>query len=109
MKARAEPQVTTDAIARPEALRQRTSVILLPSHPLQAIYVGTGDSFTLHRHYAAQISISLGAPLKVRTRASGPYAEQSSFIVGPNIPHQVETTGIPSFILWSEAGRLADL
>jgi hypothetical protein len=74
----------------------------------QAIYVGMGQSFTLHRHYATQISISLGAPFQVRTRASGPYTEQQSFIVGPNIEHQVETTGVPSFVLWSEAHALAD-
>jgi AraC family transcriptional regulator len=85
---------------------QRTTVVLWPG---QAISVGMGQSLTLHRHYATQISISLGAPLRVRTRASGPYTEQQSFIVGPNIPHQVETTGVPSFVLWSEARALADL
>jgi hypothetical protein len=109
MKARAAPNVTTAAAARADVSRQRTTVILWPSHAVQAIYVGMGESFTLHRHYATQISISLGAPLKVRARASGPYSEQPSFIVGPNIPHQVETTGVPSFVLWSEARTLADL
>ena len=39
--------------------------------PRRAIYVGIGQSSTLHRHYATQICISLGAPLQVRTRASG--------------------------------------
>src|SRR5262249_15519742 len=63
----------------------------------------------LHRHYAAQVSISLGAPLRVRGRASGPYTEQRSLIVGPNIPHEVETTGVPVVVLWSEARALADL
>ncbi|HEX6541648.1 MAG TPA: helix-turn-helix domain-containing protein [Ktedonobacterales bacterium] len=85
---------------------QRATLVLGPG---RAIYVGMGQSSTLHRHYAAQVSISLGAPLRVRTRASGPYTEQQSFIVGPNIPHQVEMTGGPSFVLWSEARALADL
>src|SRR5262249_40408246 len=86
---------------------KRTTIVLWPGG--QAIYVGMGQSFALHCHYATQISISLGAPLQVRTRASGPYTEQQSFIVGPNIPHQVEMTGLPSFILCSEAPALADL
>lgn len=85
---------------------QRTTLVLGPG---RAIYVGMGQSSTLHRHYATQVSISLGAPLRVRTRASEPYTEQQSFIAGPNIPHQVEMTREPSFILWSEAHALADL
>src|SRR5262249_5906237 len=85
---------------------QRTTVVLWPGH---AISIGMGQSLTLHHHYATQISISLGAPLRVRTLARGPYTEQQSFIVGPNIPHQVETIGVPSFVLWSEARALADL
>jgi AraC-like DNA-binding protein len=68
-----------------------------------------GQSSTLHRHYATQLSISLGAPLQVRTRESGPYTAQQSFIVGPNDPHQVEMTGVPCFVLWSESRALADL
>lgn len=63
----------------------------------------------LHHHYATQISISLGAPLQMRAGASGPYTEQQSFIVGPNIPHQVKGEGVPVFALWSEASALADL
>lgn len=85
---------------------QRATLVLGPG---RAIYVGMGQSSTLHRHYATQISISLGAPLRVRTRASGPYIEQQSFIVGPNTPHQVEATEVPYFVLWSEARALADL
>lgn len=85
---------------------QRTTVVLWPA---QAIYVGMGQSLTLHRHYATQISISLGAPLRMRTRASGPYIEQQSFVIGSNIPHQIATAGVPSFVLWSETRALADL
>jgi AraC-like DNA-binding protein len=85
---------------------QRMTLVLWPAH---AISVGMGQSLTLHCHYATQISISLGAPLRVRTRASEPFSEQQSFIVGPNIPHQVETIGVPCFVLWSEARALADL
>jgi AraC-like DNA-binding protein len=85
---------------------QRAALVLWPG---QAIFVGMGQSFTLHRHHAVQISISLGAPFQVRTRASGPYTEQQSFIVGPNIPHQVKGAGVPIFVLWSEARALADL
>lgn len=84
----------------------RTTVVLWPG---QMIYLGIGQSFTLHHHHAVQVSISLGAPLQVRTRASGPYTEQQSFIVGPNIPHQVRGVGVPVFALWSEARALADL
>lgn len=84
----------------------RTSLVVWAG---QALSVGMGQSFTLHRHYATQISISLGAPLQVRTRASGPYTEQQSFIVGPNIPHQVKGEGVPYFALWSENRALADL
>lgn len=96
--------ITLDA-AR-ERNTERATLVLGPG---RAIYVGMGQSSTLHRHYATQISISLGAPLQVRTRASGPYTERQSFIVGPNIPHQVEMTGVPSFVLWSETRALADL
>ncbi len=85
---------------------QRTSVVLWPG---QAIYLGMGQSLTLHRHHAVQISISLGAPLQMRTHASEPYTEQQSFIVGPDIPHQVKGEGVPCFVLWSEARALADL
>ncbi len=85
---------------------RRASLVLWPS---QAIYLGMGQSSTFHRHYATQIGISLGAPLQVRTRAGEPYTRQQSFIVGPNIPHQVQATGVPSFFLWSEARALADL
>ena len=84
----------------------RTSLVVWAG---QAISVGIGQSFTLHRHYATQISISLGAPLQVRTHASGPYTEQQSFIVGPNIPHQVKGEGVPYFALWSENRALAEL
>lgn len=85
---------------------ERASLVLWSG---RAVYVGMGQSFTLHHHYATQICISLGAPLQVRTRASGPYTEQQSFIVGPNREHQVESTGVPIFVLWSEARALADL
>jgi AraC-like DNA-binding protein len=85
---------------------QRTTLVLWPNH---AIYMGTGESLQLHRHYATQISIGLRGPLKVRTRASGPFNEQRSFIVGSNVPHQVETTEAPFFVLLSEARTLADL
>lgn len=92
-----------------EALGWRTPRTSLVVWTGQAISVGWGLSFTLHRHYATQISISLGAPLQVRTRASRPYTEQQSFIVGPNIPHQVKGEGVPYFALWSENHALADL
>lgn len=84
---------------------QRSTVVLWPC---QAISLGMGRSLTLHSHYITQISISLGAPLRMRTRASGPYIEQQSFVVGPNIPHQVEATGVPCFEIWSESCALAD-
>jgi AraC family transcriptional regulator len=84
----------------------RTTVVFWPGH---AIAVGMGWFSALHRHFATQINISLGAPLRVRTRASGPYTEQQSLIVGPNIPHEVEMTGVPCFMLWSEVRALADL
>jgi AraC-like DNA-binding protein len=42
-------------------------------------------------------------------RASEPFTEQQSLIVGPHIPHEVEMTGVPCFMLWSEARALADL
>jgi AraC family transcriptional regulator len=85
---------------------QRTTVVFWPGH---AISLGMGWFSALHRHYATQINISLGAPFRVRTSASGPYTEQQSLIVGPNIPHEVEMTGMPCFMLWSEARALADL
>lgn len=77
--------------------------------PLQAIYMGMGQSLSLHRHYGTQLSISLGAPLQVRTSAGRPYSKQQSFIVGPHIPHQVEATGVPVVEIWSEARAFADL
>lgn len=109
MKVSGVPTVPENTAAAADAPQPRTIVILLPSTGIHALYIGRGESFTLHRHYASQVSISLSAPLKVRTRASGPYSEQSSFIVGPNIPHQVEATDIPCFVLWSESRTLADL
>ena len=100
----AATDITFDA-----ALEWRTQRATLVLGPGRAIYLGMGQSSTLHRHYATQVSISLGAPLQVRTRASGPYAEQQSFIAGPNIPHQVEMTGVPCCVFWSETRALADL
>ena len=88
---------------------QPTTVVFWPGPPLHAIYVGMGQSLTLHRHYATQINISLGAPLRMRMHASEPFIEQQSFVVGPDIPHQVETAGVPCFVLWSEARALAHL
>src|SRR5262249_7009669 len=66
---------------------QRTTMVFWPDH---AISLGMGWFSALHRHYATQINISLGAPFRVRTRASGPYTEQQSLIVGPNVLHEVE-------------------
>jgi AraC family transcriptional regulator len=85
---------------------RRTTVVFWPGH---AIAVGMGWFSALHRHFATQINISLGAPLRVRTRASGPFTEQQSLIVGPHIAHEVEMTDVPCFMLWSEARALADL
>ncbi len=85
---------------------QRTTVVFWPDH---AIAVGMGWFSALHRHFATQINISLGAPLRVRACATGPYTEQQSLIVGPNVPHEVELTDVPCFMLWSEARALADL
>ena len=42
---------------------QRTTVVFWPD---QAIAVGMGWFSALHRHFATQINISLGAPLQVR-------------------------------------------
>lgn len=100
----ASREITFDAASGWGAQR---AVLVLGSG--RAIYVGMGQSSTLHHHHAVQVSISLGAPLQVRSRASGPYIEQQSFIVGPNVPHQVEVRGTPYFVLWSEAHALADL
>lgn len=88
---------------------QPATVVFWLGPPLQAVYAGMGLSLTLHRHYATQISISLGSPLRVRTSARKPYSEQQSFIVGPHVPHQVEATETPVFEIWSEARALADL
>lgn len=77
--------------------------------PSQAIAVGPGWFSAFHHHYATQVCISFGAPLRVRAYASGPYTEQQSLIVGPHVPHELETTGIACFVLWSESRALADL
>lgn len=86
---------------------QPATVIFWPGPPLHVIYMGMGQSLALHRHYATQISISLGAPLRMRIHASKPFTEQQSFVVGSDIPHQVETLGVPSIGFWSEARTLA--
>ena len=77
--------------------------------PNQAIAVGLGWFSDFHHHYATQVCISFGAPLRVRTYGSGPYTEQRSLIVGPHVPHELETTGVPCFVLWSESRALAAL
>ncbi|QBD79444.1 AraC family transcriptional regulator [Ktedonosporobacter rubrisoli] len=92
-----------------ERRTQRATFVLWPGQTLQVLCIGMGPPSTLHHHYATQLGISLGSPFLVRTRASGPYTEQQSFIAGPNVPHQVETTGMSSFVLWSESRALADL
>ena len=94
MKARGERNTTPDPSARTDVSRlapneltfendlegrtRRTAVVLWSNQTIQAIYLGMGESFSLHRHYATQISISLGAPLKVRRYASGRFSEQRS-------------------------------
>lgn len=106
------PRLAADEIASGAASGwpiQRASVVLWSGPVIRAIYLGMEPSFTLHHHYATQISISLGAPFRVRTRAGGPYTEQRSFIAAPNIPHQVAEAGSPVFDLWSEDRALADL
>lgn len=103
------PRLAANNITCDAASGWRTQQASLVLWPGRAIYLGMGQSSTLHRHYAMQICISLGAPFQVRTRARGPYTEQQSFIVGPHIPHQIEMTEVPSFVLWIEARALADL
>ncbi|GAB4429059.1 MAG: AraC family transcriptional regulator [Chloroflexi bacterium OHK40] len=87
-------------------LVERASLILWPG---QAIYLGMGLPSTLHRHHAVQVGISLDAPLQVRTQAHEPYIAQRSFIVGPDVLHQVDAADIPSLFLWSESLALAAL
>lgn len=103
-------QLIARDIALKKSARWRTqpaTVIFWPGPPLHVIYMGMGLSLALHRHYATQISISLGTPLRMRTHASKPFAEQQSFVVGPDIPHQVETVGGAFLGFWSEAHALA--
>ena len=64
-------RLAANEITFDEALGWRTQRTTLVLGPGRAIYVGMGQSSTLHRHYATQVSICLGAPLQVRTRASG--------------------------------------
>lgn len=85
---------------------QPTTLMFWPS---EAIALGMNWYSALHHHYATQVIISLGAPLQVRGRANEPYSEQQSLIVAPHVPHDVEATGTPCFVLWSESRALADL
>ncbi len=74
----------------------------------RAMYFGVEVSPAVHQHKALQISVSLGPPLRVRSRADDPYSEQQSFIASPNVPHQFERTGTPVFLLYCESRVLAD-
>ena len=84
------------------------TVVFSKGPPIQAVYVGPGLSLDLHRHYATQISISVGEPFRVRTSESDSFQEQESFVVGPNVAHELDAEGIPIVEIWGEVGALAD-
>ena len=74
----------------------------------RAMYFGVQVSSTLHHHKAVQISVTLGRPLRVRSSDGQPHFERQSFIAGANVPHQMEKTGEPTFLLYAESPALAD-
>ena len=115
-------RLTTDAAARANDSRpaanetshsasggwstRPTTLVFWPS---EAIALGMNWFSALHHHYATQVIISAGAPLQVRARVNEPYTVQQSLIVAPQVQHEVEATGTPCFVLWSESRALANL
>ncbi len=106
MRESLSPDAGARAAAR-AAIARPATVLFWPGPPLHVMFMGAGQSLALHRHYATQISIGLGAALRMRTRVGAPFVEQRSFVVGPDVPHQVEAAGAPTFGFWSESRALA--
>lgn len=94
----------TDLAARIST--QPAEVVFWTGPPAQAVYVGGGLSLDVHRHYATQITISLGDPVVVQTAAHR--RSQQSFVVGPNVAHGIDSAATPIVEIFSEARAMSD-
>lgn len=62
----------------------------------RALVLGPGIDSTPHAHYAAQISLALDRPVRVRSASAGPDAdwiETEAVVFAPNAPHQLDCGG----------------
>jgi AraC-like DNA-binding protein len=69
----------------------------------KALYLGMGLPSGMHQHHAIQIGLSFTEALKIRSKETDSYQECTGFIAYPNLPHQVDSSGVSSLFLWLEA------
>ena len=59
----------------------------------RAFIVGPGIDSTPHAHYAAQITLGLDRPFRVRLEADAPWTETQAAVIAPNQRHQLDCGG----------------
>jgi len=59
----------------------------------RAFIVGPGIDSTPHAHYAAQITLGLDRPFRVRLGAGAPWVETQAAVFAPNQHHQLDCGG----------------
>lgn len=59
----------------------------------RALIVGLGIDSTPHAHYAAQITLGLDQPFRVRLGADAPWVETQAAVFAPNQQHQIDCGG----------------
>jgi len=58
--------------------------------PHRIMYLGLSPENDLHRHHAAQLCVSLDAPLKISQSEAGEAFEVSGVFIPPDHPHRIE-------------------
>lgn len=59
----------------------------------RALIVGPGIDSTPHAHYAAQMTLGLDRPFRVRLGANAPWIETQAAVLAPNQQHQLDCGG----------------
>lgn len=59
----------------------------------RALVVGPGIDSTPHAHYAAQVTLGLDRPFRVRLGANAPWVETEAAVFAPNQQHQLDCSG----------------
>lgn len=71
--------------------------------PHRLLFLGPGFDTELHRHHAAQICVSLGDPIRLRTSDLSAWQESAGFFIRPDQSHQLDAGQSATAILYLEA------